>query len=295
MARVTLLGCVLVASCDKSKDPPPRCMEYQTFSIERAQSKAATSTDVLNQGIELDTFSWTVHHVRMVLGVEGVLEQDFDPVHLCSNVDKRIRSVPGNYSKEFARHDMICAEGLLEAGQYDRALHHLVRTDSVTENDPTFGSDSFDREWARPSRDALHSILAYSLGNCQETVEKLLTSQFCPLPILQLCLREVHSPSEILEELDRSVDRVVVGSFQQAPVPIQKSLRSHGVTQGPRVFAWTTVFGMPHLLPFPNLRDTNLSREDYIDKYKTDGLYHRMYCLPDTEDSLALIRHGGPR
>ncbi|MBK8802035.1 MAG: hypothetical protein IPN71_09825 [Fibrobacteres bacterium] len=126
-------------------------------------------------------------------------------------------------------------------------------------------------------------------------MEKLLTSQFCPLPILQLCLREVHSPSEILEELDRSVDRVVVGSFQQAPVPIQKSLRSHGVTQGPRVFAWTTVFGMPHLLPFPNLRDTNLSREDYIDKYKTDGLYHRMYCLPDTEDSLALIRHGGPR
>ncbi|HOX52921.1 MAG TPA: hypothetical protein PKY05_15665 [Fibrobacteria bacterium] len=290
LAWIALLGGVVFASCDKPKDLPSRCMEYRTFSAERAQNQATSTARVRSQDPSVDTIPWTIEQMRMVLGVDGVRSQDFDPVFLCSNVDERIRRSPGYYSKRLARHDMVCAERLLGVGRYDQALHHLERIDSVSENDPTFQRDSFGEDWKRTSRDALHSILTYDLGNCHEAMEKLLTSQSSRYPVLQLCLREVHSPTEIIEELDRSVDRVVVGPFQQAPLPIQKSLRTYGIGPGIDDYAWTIVFGMHHLLPLPYVEDTHTSREKFIERYKSEGLYGQMYCLPNTRDSLELER-----
>ncbi|HOX51530.1 MAG TPA: hypothetical protein PKY05_08570 [Fibrobacteria bacterium] len=282
----------LAISCDKKEQPAKRCMDYQTLSMHRATSRTATTASGLDPGEIPDNSSWTIKQMRMFLGVEGHRKQDFDPESLCTKVDERIRGTHGCYSRQFARQDMACTERLSEVGHPTQAMRHLARVDSVSENDPSFARDSFGSEWERVRRDLDRSILAYDLGNCPETMEKLLSSEDYRLPILYLCLREAHSPIEILEELDLSVERMEIGTFQDAPTPIQKSLRSYGVSPGPQKYGWTKVFGMYHLLSLPHETDSQISRVEFLERYKSDGLYAEMYCLPNRRDSLELVRHG---
>ncbi|QQS05638.1 MAG: hypothetical protein IPK50_01825 [Fibrobacterota bacterium] len=286
-----VLGSVSLLSCEKVRAAPERCFEYRTLEMAKRMYPRDESDPRWEKRRE-DARSRLSRH-KLVLDPDRRDDSVDDPGEWCATLMERVRSARGALTRSQARGHYLCSDVLEAEGKYTEALSHLDVLDSVFENDPVFGIDSADDDFGTLARSSARSILLRDLENCRDFLQRGLPSALFGDWNVAKCLRQIHSPDSILLELDRSLESVVLGTYSQAPIPIQKSIRSHYPGLKEVTFAWTTVFGIPHILPPPPKDELRHTREEFIERYKSDGLYGQMYCLPNASDSLELTRERG--
>lgn len=285
--------CVFLLACNNEPAAPKRCFEYRTLEMAKKMYPRDDSDPRWEKRLA-DARSRLSRH-KLLLDSNRREDSGIHPGKWCATLMERGRSVRGPFTRSLAAGHYLCSDALEAEGKYTEALSHLDVLDSVFENDPTFGIDSVDDNFGTRARSSARAILLRDLENCRDFLRRGLPSALFGDWDVAKCLRQIHSPDSILLELDRSLENVVLGTYSQAPIPIQKSIRSHYPGLKEVTFAWTTVFGIPHILPAPPKDELRHTREEFIERYKSDGLYGQMYCLPNASDSLDLVRYGGEK